>query len=251
MIDGKNVLALIPARGGSKRLPNKNTIPLNGKPLIGWTIEAAVQSQYVDRVVVSTDSENIAEVSVNYGADIPFMRPSELSKDTTSTNSVILHALDSLKSLDFQILLLLQPTSPLRQCHHINESLKLLIEKNVQGVVSVSECSHSPLWANVLPDDNKMGSFIRAEVLGKRSQDLPKHYSINGAIYAYTVKSLLSNNGIFYSNEVVAYKMSHLFSVDVDEMVDLKYAKFLMNQCNLENCNSNMIRGKGTNNEIL
>lgn len=228
MIDGRKVLALIPARGGSKRLPRKNVLPLCGKPLIAWTIEAALQSQYVDRVIVSTDCDEIATVCRKSGAEVPFVRPSELAEDTSSTNDVILHALDATPDLETDIVVILQPTSPLRTAQHIDESLELLVDKNAKGIVSVSQCEHSPLWANTLPENGQMGTFIKSKIFGKRSQDLPNYYRLNGAIYTFTKESLLSTCGIFYSNDVYAFKMDRGCSVDIDNELDFQVAEVIV-----------------------
>jgi CMP-N-acetylneuraminic acid synthetase len=228
MIDGRTVLALIPARGGSKRLPKKNILPLCGKPLIAWTIEAALQSKYVDQVLVSTDCSEIAAVSRQSGAEVPFLRPVELAGDTSSTNDVILHALGTIPHFIPDLVVILQPTSPLRTAAHIDESLQLLVDNNAKGIVSVSECEHSPLWANNLPENNQMGKFIRPTVIGKRSQDLPVYYRLNGAIYAFTKDSLLSHGGVFYSNDVYAFKMDRDCAVDIDNELDFQFAEVLM-----------------------
>lgn len=227
MIDNKRVLALIPARGGSKRLPGKNIAILGNKPLIAWSIDAAKESQYVDHVIVSTDDEEIARVSRECGAHIPFLRPACLAEDTSTSNDVILHALNELTD-QFDIVILLQPTSPLRTAMQIDSAIEVLEGEDVDGVVSVCECEHSPLWSNVLPEGGNMGGFIRPEVLGKRSQDLPKFYRLNGAIYAYKCSSLIANGGIHYSDAVYAYKMPQESSVDIDTHHDFKIASSLI-----------------------
>lgn len=228
MIDGRIVLALIPARGGSKRLPRKNILPLQGKPLIAWTIEAAIQSQYVDQVIVSTECSEIASVCRKYGAETPFLRPPHLATDTASSNETILHALEAMSEKKNDIVAILQPTSPLRTVDHIDESLELLVKKKAQGIVSVSECEHSPLWSNTLPINDQMGEFIGSLPTGKRSQDLPTYYRLNGAIYIYTTASLLANHGIFYSNDVYAFKMDRVCSVDIDEALDFHVAEMII-----------------------
>jgi len=228
MINGRRVVALVPARGGSKRLPRKNILPLCGKPLIAWTIEAALHSKYVDRVCVSTDSIEIAEVCKSIGVDVPWLRPSELAQDTSSTNDVILHAINTMSDMTNDIVVILQPTSPLRTLRHIDESLELLVGSDAKGIVSVSECEHSPLWANTLPADKGMGDFIKPAIMGKRSQELPIYYRINGAIYAFTKDSLVSHKGIFYSDEVYAYPMERNYSVDIDTELDFIIAEVLL-----------------------
>jgi len=230
MIKGKKVLAIIPARGGSKRLPRKNVLPLQGKPLIAWSIDAGLKSQYVDRVVVSTDCDEIAEISQQFGADVPFMRPADIAGDTATTNSVILNMINTLSRTElFDIVVILQPTSPLRTALDIDDALEKLDFKQADGVVSVCECEHSPLWSNIIPDDDNMGSFIREHIKGKRSQDLPTHYRLNGAVYAFTTAALIVNNGIHYSDAVFSIKMPALRSVDIDHELDFKLADLILN----------------------
>lgn len=227
MINGKKVIAIIPARGGSKRLPRKNVLPLNGKPLIAWSIDAALESKYVDKVIVSTDCHEIAKISTECGASVPFMRPESIAGDTATTNSVILHALEQYSN-EYDIAVILQPTSPLRIFSDIDNALDMLLSKNADGVVSVCECEHSPLWSNSLPSDGSMGSFIREDIKGKRSQDLPSYYRLNGAVYAFTTTALIANQGINYTDTVFSIKMPTLRSVDIDHELDFKIAEALL-----------------------
>jgi CMP-N,N'-diacetyllegionaminic acid synthase len=229
LINGKKVLAIIPARGGSKRLPRKNILPLHGKPLIAWSIEAGLNSQYIDRVVVSTDCEDIAKVAIDFGAEVPFIRPSEIATDTATTDSVILHFLSTLSvENNPDIVVILQPTSPLRTKGDIDQALKLLIDKQAQGIVSVCECEHSPLWSNVLPADNNMGAFINKDVRGKRSQDLPLCYRLNGAVYAFTSDSFIDRQGISYSESVFSFIMPSTRSIDIDHELDFRLAEVIL-----------------------
>ncbi|NHN39438.1 acylneuraminate cytidylyltransferase family protein [Pseudomaricurvus alcaniphilus] len=230
MIQGKSVLALIPARGGSKRLPGKNVRDLGGKPLIGWSIEAARNAEYVDRVMVSTDDAGIAAAAQQYGAEVPFMRPAALANDTASTNAVILHCLESLAPQQFDIVVVLQPTSPLRNAVDIDQALAQFVRQGADGVVSVCECEHSPLWSNTLPADNSLGDFLRPEVRGKRSQDLPGFYRLNGAMYVFSSAALLNQGGIHYSPAVYAYVMPAERSVDIDSELDFKFAELLVSE---------------------
>jgi CMP-N-acetylneuraminic acid synthetase len=156
MIINKNLLAIIPARGGSKRLPRKNILDLVEKPLISWTIEAALGSKYIDRTIVSTDSQEIADISKKYGADVPFMRSIDLANDESTSIDVVLNLLKKLEEVGelYDYIILLQPTSPLRTTQHIDESVELLQLTNSDAVISVCEAEHSPLWCNVIPDDD-------------------------------------------------------------------------------------------------
>lgn len=228
MINGKKIIAIIPARGGSKRLPRKNVLPLNGKPLIAWSIDAALESKYVDKVIVSTDCHEIAKISTEYGASVPFMRPESIAGDTATTNSVILHALEQYSN-EYDIAVILQPTSPLRIFSDIDNALEMLLSKNADGVVSVCECEHSPLWSNSLPSDGNMGAFIREDIKGKRSQDLPNYYRLNGAVYTFTTTALIANQGINYTDSVFSIEMPTLRSVDIDHELDFKLAEVILN----------------------
>ncbi|MCG9597818.1 acylneuraminate cytidylyltransferase family protein [Vibrio sp. Isolate25] len=228
MLEGKRVFAVIPARSGSKRLPMKNILPLAGKPTIAWTIAASLQSEYIDRVVVSTDDVNLKNVALEWGAEAPFLRPKELSSDTASTDDVLLHAINELALESDDIVILLQPTSPLRTALDIDNSLRLLEGKDVSGVVSVCECEHSPLWSNTLPVDRKMGNFLDSKHSKARSQDLPTHFRLNGAIYAYRVAFLKKYKYRHYSDEIVASIMSQECSIDIDTKLDFDFARFLL-----------------------
>ena len=228
MLKNNRCVALIPARAGSKRLINKNLLPLAGKPLIAWSIETALNSPEIDDVVVSTDSIDIKQVAIDFGATVPFMRPNDLSHDTATTDDVLMHAIEELKLTPSDIIVLLQPTSPLRDYEDIGNALSQLNDRNVQGVVSVCECEHSPMWSNTLADNMKMGGFIRPEIATKRSQDLPRYYRLNGAIYAYRVSYLNKYKSRFYSDEIKASLMPANKSVDIDNEIDFQLAGFLM-----------------------
>ena len=224
MFKDKTFLALIPARGGSKRLPRKNILDLAGKPLIAWTIEAANNSKYIDHSIVSTDDYEITSVAQQSGAKV-LARPNELADDLTNSLDVVLHAIN-LQKKDFDYVILLQPTSPLRTEQHIDEAIELLFKKHAQAVISVCKTNHSPLWSNTLPEDNSMDHFIRDEVKGKRSQDLPSYYNLNGAIYICSIDRLLEEATFFIKSNIFAYEMDQESSIDIDTIVDFQLAKF-------------------------
>ena len=223
----KTFLAIIPARGGSKRLPRKNILDLCGKPLISWSIEAALKSKYISKVVVSSDDEEILNISSNFGADI-IKRPYELANDTATTFDAIKHTINNLEKYDY--IVLLQPTSPLRNEKHIDEAIELLEEKQADGIVSVCEMDHSPLWSNTLPKDGNMRGFLREEILNKRSQDLEKYYRLNGAVYICKTDKLLENKSFFLKDNIFAYIMDRKSSIDIDEEIDFEIAKVLINK---------------------
>lgn len=221
MIKNHTVLAIIPARGGSKRLPRKNLLPLGGKPLIGWTIEAAMKSRYIDRIVVTSDDAEILAIAQSYGIEA-LRRPDDLATDTAGTFETVEHAIGHSPRSDW--IVLLQPTSPLRKAHHIDEALEKAVAKNADAVISVCESDHSPLWSNTLPEDGDMRHFLREEVRNKRSQDLEKYYRINGAVYVCKTVPLLEQKSFFLNANIYAYPMDRESSVDIDEEIDFKIA---------------------------
>jgi len=234
MVKGKSVLAIIPARGGSKGMPGKNIKELCGKPLIAWSIEVAETCSDIDRVVVSTDDDQIVDVVKKYGAEAPFKRPAELANDTASTINVIFHTIDWLREhQDFrpEYILLLQPTSPLRTVEDIEGTIQTLKDKDARAVVSVCETDHHPWLSNILSEDGNMKNFLRPDILNKRRQDLPKYYRLNGAIYLVATKYLRERNGFFGPN-TFAYEMPKERSVDIDSDLDFKLVSLLLQEKN-------------------
>lgn len=227
MLNKKTFFAIIPARGGSKRLPRKNILELGGKPLIAWTIEAALQSKYIDTVLVTSDDNEILKVAESYGA-MTIKRPPHLASDTATSFDAIKHAIENTKQHDYVILL--QPTSPLRDSNHIDDAIELLDGKEADAVVSVTEMEHSPDWSNTLPPDGSLVGFLKEEVLNKRSQDLETQYRLNGAIYISETNKLLKDKSFFLKDRVFSYKMDNKSSVDIDEEIDFKLAEFLCEQ---------------------
>jgi len=227
MINNKTVLAVIPARGGSKRLPRKNILSLCGKSLIAWSIDAARNSHYIDHIVVTTDDDEIAEEAKRCGALVPFIRANHLSSDTATTEDVIKDCLSQLDDLNVDIIVILQPTSPLRSSEDIDEAITLLMEKDAGGIVSVTACEHPIFWCNTLPINNNMGGFIKHEYAGKRSQDLPVSYRINGAIYVFTALRIM-NHGLHLDEQVFASIMPNERSIDIDTKIDFKLAELLL-----------------------
>lgn len=234
MTIGKTVLAVIPARGGSKGLPGKNGREICGRPLIAWSIEQAKHCDDIHRIVVSTDDEQLAKFALEYGAEVPFMRPVELASDTTSTIDVIFHALDWFKEYENyrpEYILLLQPTSPLRSEKDIEGAMQVLVAKNARAVVSVCESDHHPWWSNTLPANRNMKDFLRPEILNKRRQDLPNFYRLNGAIYLAEIDYLFKYNG-FFGPETFAYEMPKERSIDIDSAMDFKLASLFIEEQN-------------------
>lgn len=228
MYKGKKILGLIPARGGSKRLPRKNIIDLGGKPLIVWTIEAGLRSKYLDKVVITSEDEEILDISKKYNVKV-IKRPYELATDEASTIYVIMHVLESINE-NYDYIVLLQPTSPLRNHRHIDEAIEYLFLKNAYAVVSVCEVEHSPLWTNTLPENLSMVDFIKDEIKNKRSQDLPKYYRLNGAIYICNTKKFLEEKTFFLKENIFAYIMDRKHSIDIDNEIDFKLAELLITE---------------------
>ncbi len=230
MYKRKTFLAIIPARGGSKRLPRKNVLNLCGKPLLAHTIEAGLNSEHIDKVIVTSDDNEILEISEEFGADI-IKRPPDLASDTAMTFDAIKHCIENIEE-KYDYIVLLQATSPLRNSKNIDEAIELLETKNADAVLSVCKMDHSPLWSNTLSDSLSMSDFLKDEVLNKRSQDLEEYYRLNGAIYICKTDKLLKEKSFFLKKNIFAYKMDRESSVDIDEKIDFKIAEFLMMEHN-------------------
>lgn len=218
----KNVLAIIPARGGSKGLPKKNIIDLAGKPLIAWTIEASLESKYITKTIVSSDSGEILEVSKKYGSEI-LKRPDELATDISSSEVVVKHALESVEE-KFEYIILLQPTSPLRSTLEIDSAFEKLFSLDATALISVCEYDNKILKAF---KENELG-YIEGISNNKypfmRRQDLPKTYMSNGAIYIIKVDEFLKNNS-FFTDKTVSFIMDEIRSLDIDTKEDLEKVK--------------------------
>ncbi len=221
-------LAIITARSGSKGLKDKNIKILKGKPLLAYTVEAALESGMFDCVHVSTDSEQYAQIAEEFGADVPFLRDAELATDTAGTWDTLRAAVKKYDESgeSFDTVTLLQPTSPLRDAEDIRQAFRVFEEKNADSVVSVCEVDHSPKICNTLGEADSMHGFIDTTVVGRR-QDLGTFYRINGAIYIQKT-DLLMNAGNLYGPKAYAYVMSKLHSVDIDDAFDFMVAEAAM-----------------------
>lgn len=223
-------IAIIPARSGSKGLIDKNIRLMNGKPLIWYSINAAIESNCFDEVMVSTDSERYAKIAKECGASVPFLRSTNNSSDKADSWDVVREVLSKYKELgkEFDTVMLLQPTSPLRMAKDILESFFILKEKNARSVVSVCETEHSPLWCNTLPDNECLDGFLRPEIIESVGrQSLPTYYRINGAIYLTKVSNDIGTD--LYSDTGYAYIMPREKSIDIDTELDFKMAEFMLN----------------------
>ncbi len=231
LIDGKTVLAIIPARGGSKGVPRKNIKNLCGKPLITWTIEEALKSKYIDRLVVSTEDEEIAEISRKHGAEIPFLRPIELAKDDTPGIEPLLHCIYWLKNNENyypDYLCTLQCTSPFRNSKHIDEALELLIKEKGDSIIGICKSEVSPYWMKSVVN-GKLIDFMEGSAKYTRRQDLPAVYRLNGAVYIGKTDLLLKNRN-WYTNNTLPYIMRQEDSIDIDTIYDFRFAELMMKE---------------------
>lgn len=224
MYKNKTFLAIVPARGGSKRLPDKNMLDLNGSPLFVWSVDAGLKSKYIDEVVVTSDDPRILSAAKKTSATI-IHRPTGLASDTATTFSVVEHVISNTQHYDY--IVLLQPTSPLRNETHVDEAIEFLLRKSADSVVSVCEVDHSPLWSNTLSENCSMSNFIPGSLFDKRSQDLDTYYRLNGAIYICDTSRLIKEKGFFLKENIFAYKMNKNCSIDIDEEIDLEIARVL------------------------
>jgi CMP-N,N'-diacetyllegionaminic acid synthase len=212
-----SVLALITARGGSKGLPRKNVLPAGGRPLIAWTIDAALESHCVSHVALSSDNDEIMQAAMQWGCAVPFRRPPSLASDSASSMDVILHALDQLPGYDY--IALLQPTSPLRTAADIDAAFALLTSSGANSCVSVCEAEQSPYWMYRVAQDGAMTPLLSDQPAATRRQDLPPVYVLNGAIYIARTE-WLRHTKTFVDDACVAYPMPKERSIDIDTAED-------------------------------
>tara|TARA_Y100001958_G_C21072302_1_gene431394 strand:+ start:9 stop:716 length:708 start_codon:yes stop_codon:yes gene_type:complete len=230
MYKKNKILSIITARGGSKGLPGKNVIKILGKPLISWTINHALNSKYIDRLIVSTDDKKIANVSKKYGADVPFMRPSHLAEDESSSIDVVLHAIDWLENNNefYDYIILLEPTSPLRETSDIDNSLEKLINTdNAESIVSVCkpESSHPDFIISL--ENGFIKKYYGKGFSHKRRQDLDDVFYYEGTFYTSKVSTLKSKKS-FYHKNTLGYEVPRWKSFEVDEEIDLKIIESIL-----------------------
>lgn len=221
-----NVLAIIPARSGSKGIPLKNIRLMNEKPLIYWTIKAALNSKYINKTIVSTDDERIANISKENGAEVPFLRPTELAQDSSQRNDVVNHILSEMPNYDY--IILLQPTSPLRTHLNIDEAFKLLMSSKATSCVSVVEQHPGPEWMYKIDNVNRLCPIL-FNASSMNRQQLPHYYSLNGSIYITCVKNFLKSKSLDpFFDDVIPYIMKKRNSIDIDDHFDFEIAEFLL-----------------------
>ena len=230
MYMGKKILAVIPARGGSKGIKDKNIVKVEGIPLINYTIKEALKSKLIDKLIVSTDSERIADIAVKGGAEVPFLRSKSLAKDETKTIEVLM---DVVKQLELQgekydYLILLQPTQPLRRVFHIEESIQTIIEKQLSSLVSVNEVNENPILFRTINPEKKLEALLDINS-SLRRQEYPTFFKVNGAIYInkldenFTVETSLNDNEY-------PYIMDKLYDLDIDEPIDIEILKLKLKE---------------------
>lgn len=226
MINGRKVLALIPARGGSKGIKNKNIVSLCGKPLIWYTINVALKSEYIDSVVVSTDSNAIREVSLKYGARVPFIRPKKLATDSAKTIDVVVHAIEKLAKMGekYDVLILLQPTQPLRNLEDVNGALEFFVRRKDKSVVSVTEVENHPLLIRTIRNGQLKRLFDRRSDI--RRQNMKKYFYVNGAVYINKISEI--NGKTSFNDNKMAFIMPSIRTVDIDDSFDLVIAENIL-----------------------
>lgn len=223
------IVAIIPARGGSTGIPYKNIKEIAKKPLIAYTIEAAKKAKYIDRIIVSTDDEKTAKIAQFYSAEVPFLRPTELAKDDTPGLLVIRHAvsyLEDVEGYEVKIVVILQPTSPLRGVKYIDEAVEKLLKTGADSVVTVCKVKHHPFWTFIAKGD-RLYPFSEKGITISRRQDLPEIYAVNGAVYAVKRDVLFKQNSVF-GKDTRAVVMPYEESVDIDDYFDLFIAEMVL-----------------------
>ena len=223
MFKDHSILAVIPARGGSKGIPGKNIIEVAGRPLIAYTLEAAKNSRFIDYVLVSTDSEEIADAARKYGGEVPFLRPDELASDTAKTIDAVLHCVKEMEKLgkSFDTVILLQPTSPLRTAEDIDGAIELFFKNGEKSLVSVSELDVNPVLIRRVEDGRAVPILNESSTV--RRQDFKKYYRVNGAIYINKASELGSETSL--NDNETAYIMDSSHCIDIDSMEDIEELK--------------------------
>ncbi|MEK5325859.1 acylneuraminate cytidylyltransferase family protein [Aeribacillus sp. FSL M8-0254] len=225
MINNKKILAIIPARGGSKGIPKKNIKLLKGKPLIAWTIEEAKKSCFLDKIIVSTDDEEIMKVAKKWGAEVPFLRPSELAQDDTPGIAPVLHALEYF--LDYEYVVVLQPTSPLRLAEDIDNAIYLCEKNKSNFCVSVMESKIIPEWMFRINNRGVLEPLNSNGEIPYQRQKIKKTYVLNGAVYVGRKEALIKTQS-FLTPETIPYIMPSKRSIDIDDIIDFEFCEYIL-----------------------
>ena len=223
------MISIIPARGGSKGLPGKNILPLCGKPMIAYTIEAAKQSKYIDHVIVSTDDQKIAEIALQYGAEVPFLRPDFLASDTAQAVDNYIYTIERLSkewNTPIEEFVVLQPTSPLRIAEDIDGAIEMFMEKKADSVISYTPEAHPVRWHKYLDENNAFVDIFDTTIANR--QDLKTSYYPNGAVYVFRFSMIKERK--YYTDKSYGFVMPRVRSVDIDYKEDFDYVEFLMSR---------------------
>lgn len=230
MFCGQKVLAVIPARGGSKRLPDKNLRSIQGRPLVVKALDVARNSRFIDRGVLSTDDYGVAALAQEYGYSDTLMRPESLASDQATMTSVLLHVVGALRDQgsEYGYLVLLQPTSPLREARHVDQGFVRILERSATGLLSVCLSEKPKEWLGRIGAEGSLNEFIRETNLDAQTQDLRPSYQINGAIYIVPVEQFLKYKSLFLPEGMVALIMDRSESIDIDYDHDFQLAEWLL-----------------------
>lgn len=229
---GEKIIGIILARGGSKGVPRKNIKKLNGKPLIYYVIKAGLKSKYINRLIVSTDDSEIAEVAKRYGAEVPFIRPSYLATDEAKGIDAIIHCIEWLKKEEKFVpdeIIHLQPTTPFITTDDINKAYEEFFNSTASSLIGITRVDKNPYWMRRINKDGYLEAFINDHKVYSRRQELPPVYVLNGAIYIVKTDALLRNRS-FETEKTLPYVMPKERSVDIDDIFDWKLAEFLMEE---------------------
>jgi N-acylneuraminate cytidylyltransferase/CMP-N,N'-diacetyllegionaminic acid synthase len=231
------MIAIIPARGGSKGLPDKNIRLLAGKPLIAYTIEAALQSNEVSRVIISTDCSKIASVAQTYGAEIPFMRPVALAQDHSLIIDTYIYTIDRLNQEGGNIneFIALLPTAPLRKARDIDAAIQLYRQKNADSVISYYPAPHPVQWYKYIDENGVLRSFFEEGNRLANRQEEKKAYLPNGAIYVFKYH-IIKTLRVYYTERSYPYIMPQERSIDIDTLTDFRYAEYLLDNASASDC---------------
>ncbi|MBU1145322.1 MAG: acylneuraminate cytidylyltransferase family protein [Firmicutes bacterium] len=228
------ILGVIPARGGSKGIPRKNLYPLAGYPLIYYSIFSAKKSRMLTEIIVTTDDEEIKDKSIEFGANVPFMRPPELSTDMALAVPTIKHAvleMERINNIVYDYVIMLQPTAPLRTARHIDESLSYLISSDADSIISVVDVDNNHPFKMKVIKDNLLFDYQKSSLENPPRQSLPKIYIVNGAIYA-TKRNTLINGNTFKGEKCLPYIMTEEYSVNIDNLRDFYVAEYYLKNYN-------------------
>lgn len=217
MFQNKKILGVITARGGSKGVPGKNIRPCGGKPLIAWIIEAAQQSSYIDRLILSSDDKAIIDVAKQRGCEVPFVRPAHLADDDSLTIDVVLHAIELVQGYDMVVLL--QPTSPLTLSEDIDGCIRHCITSGSKSAITVTDVDKNPFWMFKLDNDGYLQPLMNMKYLNKRRQDLPPVFLPTGAVYVAEAAALKLERS-FYTDRTAGYRVPRSRSMDIDSELD-------------------------------